>query len=132
MEKKLRHSRQREQIYEYLCSTCEHPSADMVYEALRRENPNLSLGTVYRNLKLLEETGRVRRVTTLQNVERYDACCGDHAHFICKSCGCVKDLTVVNRDIGRDSCHVDPGDSVEWMNVTFGGICSDCRAQTKQ
>ena len=132
MEKKLRHSRQRELIYEYLCSTHEHPSADMVYEHLREDNPNLSLGTVYRNLKLLEETGRIRRVTTLQNVERYDACCGDHAHFICNSCGKVKDLSVVDRQVGSQSCSVDPGDRVEWMNVTFGGICGECAMKKAQ
>ena len=54
MEKKLRHSHQREMIYNYLLNTEGHPSADMVYDALREEIPNLSLGTVYRNLKLLE------------------------------------------------------------------------------
>ena len=132
MEKKLRHSRQREMIYEYLCSTCEHPSAEMVYEHLKGDNPNLSLGTVYRNLKLLEETGRVRRVTTLQNVERYDACCGDHAHFVCQSCGCVKDLSVVDRQAGSQSCHVEPGDRIDWMNVVFGGVCADCLSKPLQ
>ena len=126
MERKLRYSRQRELIYEYLCSTKEHPSADMVYERLRTEHPNLSLGTVYRNLKLLEETGRIRRVASLQNVERYDACCADHAHFVCERCGRVKDLAPLDARLGRESCHVEPDDSVRWMNVVFGGVCADC------
>ena len=87
MEKKLRHSHQRERIYQYLCASMEHPSAEMIYDALRCEIQGLSLGTVYRNLKLLEGLGKVRRVASYQNSERYDACCGDHAHFVCSQCG---------------------------------------------
>lgn len=128
MEKKLRHSRQRDMIYDYLISTKEHPSADMVYAHLKPDNPNLSLGTVYRNLKLLEEMGRVKKVTTVQNVERYDACCSDHAHFVCEKCGKVKDLTVLNAQAGKDSCNVPEEDEVLWMNVIFGGVCSACKA----
>lgn len=126
MEKKLRYSRQRDMIYEYLCSSKEHPSADMVYEHLRNEMPNLSLGTVYRNLKVLEEMGKIRRVTTLQNVERYDACCYDHAHFVCDSCGCVKNLPVLDTQKVSDICEVDAEDIVTRMNITFGGICTEC------
>lgn len=125
-EKKLRHSRQRDMIYEYLLSTREHPSADMVYEHLREANPNLSLGTVYRNLKLLEDMGKVRRITSLNHVERYDACCADHAHFVCEECGRVKDLVVLDAQAGRESCRVDEADEIRWMNVLFGGICAEC------
>ena len=107
MEKKLRHSHQREMIYNYL------------------------LGTVYRNLKLLEETGKVRRVSASQNVERYDAKCFDHAHFVCRKCGSVKDLTELNSKAVGESCHVDEGDSIEWMDIIFGGICSECKAAEK-
>ena len=91
MEKKLRYSRQREMIYEYLRGTCEHPSAETVYEALRPQIPGLSLGTVYRNLKLLEELGKIQRISA-QGIERYDACQGDHAHFLCEKCGMLRDL----------------------------------------
>ena len=128
MEKKLRHSHQREMIYNYLLNTEGHPSADMVYDALREEIPNLSLGTVYRNLKLLEETGKVRRVSASQNVERYDAKCFDHAHFVCRKCGGVKDLTeLISKAVG-ESCHVADGDRIEWMDIIFGGICAECSA----
>ena len=58
MEKKLRYSRQREMIYQYLLTSEEHPSAETVYNDLKPEMPELSLGTVYRNLKLLEELGK--------------------------------------------------------------------------
>ena len=129
MEKKIRHSRQRDLIYEYLMSTKAHHSADMVYESLRPTNPNLSLGTVYRNLKLLEEMGLVRRVTTLQSTERYDANVADHAHFECDTCGCVNDLEILDLDKAKESCGVNKKDNIKWMNLVFGGTCECCMKQ---
>ena len=129
MEKKLRHSRQRELISEYLMSACDHPSAEMIFEALREKMPNLSLGTVYRNLKLLEEQGSIRKVTTYQNTDRYDARSDDHAHFVCSRCGCVKDLAPLDAAAARSCCGVSGSDDVRWMNVIFGGICSACMNQ---
>ncbi|MDO4565607.1 MAG: transcriptional repressor [Clostridia bacterium] len=131
MERKIRYSRQRERIYEYLCSTKEHPSADMIYEDLRGEIKNLSLGTVYRNLRLLEDMGKVQRVTTLQNVERYDAKCEDHAHFACQVCGRVTDLSSVNRAAAQKACGVDEGVRVYSVNLTFKGVCEDCLSAGK-
>ena len=57
-----RYSRQRELIYQALCQTDEHPTAEMVYRWLKPENPALSLGTVYRNLNLLADEGVIRRM----------------------------------------------------------------------
>ena len=59
MAKTIRHSRQREKIYNYLVDAIEHPTAEMIHTALREEIPGLSLGTVYRNLNLLEELGKI-------------------------------------------------------------------------
>jgi len=128
MEKKQRYSHQREEIMEYLSSTTEHPSADMVYTHLKATMPSLSLGTVYRNLKLLEESGRIRRVTTPQNVERYDARCCDHGHFVCERCGSVKDLSVIDPQAARQGCELEEGDRVQWVNLIFGGVCAACAA----
>ena len=85
-----RYSRQRELIYEALRQTDEHPTAEMVYHWLKPENPNLSLGTVYRNLNLLADEGTIRRMAF--PVERYDARTEPHPHFCCDRCGCVYDL----------------------------------------
>ena len=83
---KMRNSATRNSIYQYLCGTKEHPSAEMIFNDLKGDLPNLSLGTVYRNLKQLEEIGRVIRVTTVDNHERYDANCEDHVHLVCERC----------------------------------------------
>ena len=126
MEKKLRYSHQRERIYQYLASSKEHPSAEMVYNTLRPEIPGLSLGTVYRNLKLLEELGKVRRVTSYQGTERYDACCGDHAHFLCEGCGLLHDLGCANSEAIRAAIVLEEGYTLNKLDLTVTGLCPNC------
>lgn len=125
-EKKIRYSQQREQIYNYMLSTKEHPSAEMVYDALKADHPHLSLGTVYRNLNLLAELGKIRRVATVHNVDRYDAVCEDHAHFVCEQCGKVEDLDHADmekvKDLFRGSCD----HRILRLNVVMEGRCGDC------
>lgn len=126
MEKKLRHSRQRDRIYEYLAASKEHPSAEMVYNDLRPEIPGLSLGTVYRNLKLLEELGKVRRVTSFQGAERYDACCGDHVHFLCGCCGRLQDVELADTETIRSAIQLGDGFQLAKLDLTITGICPNC------
>lgn len=129
MEKKVRYSHQRERIYEYLLASIEHPSAEMVYEALRPEIRGLSLGTVYRNLKLLEDLGKVRRVTTYQGSERYDAICGDHIHFICHSCGTIRDINGVDTEQLRESIPLNAGYEASKLDLVITGHCPQCTQQ---
>ena len=126
MEKKIRHSHQRDRIYEYLVRSPEHPSAEMIYQDLRPEIPGLSLGTVYRNLKLLEELGKVRRVASHQGTERYDAICGDHAHFLCQRCGRLHDLSAVDSEALRAAIRLDAGCTLTKLDITVTGICPNC------
>lgn len=128
MVAKLRRSEQRELIYSYVCASTAHPSAEEVYNALKSEVPALSLGTVYRNLKLLENLGKLRRVAARQNVERYDATITDHAHFVCTECGGVTDLSDV------DICKIKTENapmcgSVVGVDLIFEGICNACRSR---
>lgn len=115
-------------IYQYLLATKEHPSAEMIYNDLREEIQGLSLGTVYRNLKLLEELGKVRRVASFQNVERYDAVCGDHVHFLCTGCGCVSDVMDADADALRKSIPLTNGYRIEKFDLTLTGRCPQCMA----
>ena len=127
MEKKLRHSHQRDMIYNYLISTKEHPSAEMIYEDLKKVEPSLSIGTVYRNLKLLEELGMVKKVTSVNNVERYDAMTSDHIHFVCDKCGAVMDLPEFDQNLFKEKFANIAYGNIEWVNVILGGTCSKCR-----
>ena len=126
MERKLRHSHQRDRIFQCVQETKEHPSAEMVYTSLKDEMPGLSLGTVYRNLKLLEELGKVRRVTSYQGVDRYDAICEDHVHFICQGCGCIEDIDAVDRDRLRSVLSLGDGYCCTKLDLIVSGLCPKC------
>ncbi|MCC8063556.1 MAG: transcriptional repressor, partial [Clostridiales bacterium] len=121
-----RYSRQRELIYEYLCGTTEHPTAEMIYASLKPQSPHLGLGTVYRNLSLLCEDGRVRRLPF--PVERYDGNLSEHAHFCCQQCGKVSDLflseTAVSETEEAVARHY--GHQVHHHELIYYGVCAQC------
>lgn len=120
-----RYSRQRELIYQKLMETEEHPTAEMLYGWLKPENPNLSLGTVYRNLNLLAEEGIIVRMPF--TVERYDAKTHPHPHFRCKACGGVYDLEGLAYDRALDEeVEMCSGHRVERHDMIFLGTCARC------
>ena len=121
-----RYSRQRELIYQTLCGTDEHPTAEMVYRWLKPENPSLSLGTVYRNLNLLADEGVIRRMAF--PVERYDARTAPHPHFCCDRCGGVYDLDLpYDPELDRQALRAS-GFSVTEHELTFHGLCEGCQS----
>lgn len=120
---KLRYSRQRELIYDTLKCSKQHPTAEMIYQMLKPENPSLSLGTVYRNLNLLAEEGIILRMPF--PVDRYDANTHEHPHFLCKTCGNLYDLEM---SVGEklDDLVNELGYQVERHDLIFRGTCKDC------
>lgn len=88
----LRYSRQREVIKEFLMTRKDHPTADTVYRNVRQQNPNISLGTVYRNLTLLADIGEIIRLRVGDGVDHFDGDTSPHYHFICTDCGGISDL----------------------------------------
>lgn len=128
--KPRRSSRQQELIYQFLCHTTEHPTAEMVYQALKPQLPNLSLGTVYRNLNRFCEEGKLRRVRFA--VERYDCNLSPHAHFCCQRCGQVSDLmpdqpVEIDRTVSRQYGH-----QVQCHELVCYGICAACLQEQGQ
>ena len=120
-------SRQREAIRENLMHRKDHPTADMVYTDIRQIYPNISLGTVYRNLTLLAGQNVIRKVVTDDGILRFDATTTPHDHFVCRCCNRVIDLQPGSRDYTR----VLPGDDfegdVEDYQLTFYGVCGECK-----
>ena len=92
MEQRSKHFKKREAILNCLRSTTCHPSAEWVHAQLKAEYPEISLGTVYRNLALFKEQGLIISVGTVNGVERFDANTEPHVHFICDTCDAVIDL----------------------------------------
>lgn len=114
-------------ILNTLQETSVHPTADWVYAKLKPRYPNLSLGTVYRNLKKFCETGKAVSVGVINGQEHFDARVEPHAHFVCKRCGAVLDVPgefFRREELDRLSSQV--GLRLESAQVTFEGECPQC------
>lgn len=124
----LKRSKQREAIKSYLMGQKNHPTADMVYTAVRQEFPNISLGTVYRNLTLLSDIGEILRLNIGDGVDRFDATTEPHYHFICRECGNVIDLDVDAEALSRITTVAAKNFSGQIVGHTthFYGLCENC------
>lgn len=123
---KLKYSRQREAIKEFLLQRHDHPTADVVYENLRQEFPNISLGTVYRNLSLLAEMGEIQKLTTGSGADRFDGCTHRHYHFICTECHSVHDLDMEPMDALTSEAGKHFDGQIKGHLAYFYGLCGDC------
>ena len=122
----LKYSRQRESIKKFLMTRTEHPTAETIYENLRKEYPKISLGTVYRNLSLLTDIGEIQTISTGVGPDRFDGNPKPHYHFICKHCGQVMDLNMQGLEhINLLAQHDFPG-IIEGHSVFFYGRCEAC------
>ena len=124
----MKRSRQRDAIVAFLKTRKDHPTADMVYQEIRNEIPNISLGTVYRNLAQLSERGDILRLPCDGKVDHFDADTRPHYHFICNVCGCVKDLQLPYTQ-SLDASAAENFDGVITKHtLLFEGYCNDCSA----
>ncbi len=122
----MRKSRQREIILSVVRSTDCHPTADWVYHEARKQIPSISLGTVYRNLKVLSDSGEIRSYEGPGGVNRYDGTVETHYHFRCELCGAVIDLQEsVDLDLDRRVSE-RTGLDIKYHVLEFRGVCVDC------
>lgn len=121
----LKYSRQRESIKSFLLSRYDHPTADIIYINVRKEFPNISLGTVYRNLALLAELGEIIKITT-DGADRFDAHVEPHSHFICRKCHNLLDIHLENEDFINAQAQKAFSGQIEGHTVQYYGICGNC------
>lgn len=128
--KLFRYSKQRQKMLEVLQNTKEHPSADLMYEKMKKTFPSISLGTVYRNLGVLNEQGLVNRIMHTGSADRFDADMNDHSHFYCDSCGTIYDIPE------ESSAHSDnnlaDGHKIERQTTSYYGMCRECLNKNNQ
>ena len=122
------YSKQREVIYRILAGTSNHPTAEWIFQRARVELPNISLGTVYRNLQLLRDLGRIREIATGPVHTRFDALMEPHHHFICTECGGMRDL-FVQLPVDLIPFAQTGGVEVEGCRVEFYGKCEECAGE---
>ena len=126
----MKYSRQRELIKAYLASTTSHPTADKVYDEIRKEIPNISLGTVYRNLSQLVDTGEIIKVNCGDGCDHFDGTTAPHQHFICTECKEVLDLEMDPIDHINSTANKNFAGSITGSVTYFFGLCPDCIKKT--
>ena len=127
MECTIRHSRKRDAILSAIRSTTCHPSADWVYQTLKPTHPDLSLGTVYRNLDFFKQHGMIQSVGVVQGQERFDGNTSPHTHFVCDHCGDVLDLHDIDPEPQLEETVASQYQlRVHRRELTFYGLCQTC------
>lgn len=125
--KKHRMTKQRKLILEVLRNTTIHPTADWIYEQVRKEISNISLGTVYRNLKLLAEMGEISVLDYGSSYSRFDGNPENHYHFTCTKCNSVFDVNIpMDKIIDEEITNKTPF-LVKSHRMEFYGLCSKCQ-----
>lgn len=123
----MKYSKQRELVLKALQNNVVHPTADFIYDVLKKELPSISLATVYRNLNQLAENGIIRKIAGLDGCVHFDHNTHPHYHFICTKCNKVYDVPY---DIIPDlveQIFAKTNLVVESYDISFKGICSECR-----
>lgn len=128
----MRLTPQRQVILEELAKVTSHPTANEVYDMVRKKLPRIGLGTVYRNLEFLAEKGVILKLEVGGTQKRFDATVEPHYHVRCSSCGKVDDVHLkvqqhINQLAENASTHEILG-----HNIEFFGICHDCQVAQKE
>ena len=129
-EKKYRMTHQRNVILEEVQKGPPHPTADEIYERVRKRLPRISLGTVYRNLDVLATCGLIRKLEPGQSQMRFEAETTEHYHTVCTRCGKIEDapiepsddaLEVLEKALGKLTRYGIFGHKLEFL-----GLCKEC------
>lgn len=121
----LKYSKQREVIKNFLMTRKDHPTADVVYAHVQKDLPNISLGTVYRNLSLLSDLGEIQRLQLGTGTDHFDADTSIHHHFVCAKCNQIIDLELDIDDITTLANYNFKGE-IQGHITYFYGVCEEC------
>lgn len=127
---KYRLTPQRKVILEELRNTTAHPTADELYEKVRKRMPRISLGTVYRNLDMLSAQGVIQKLHFAESQMRFDGKTETHSHIYCIYCGKISDIEA-EFDLSELLRDLDTDYSVKGYILNFYGICPSCQNQNK-
>ena len=127
-----RKSQQRDRILQILQKTNSHPTADWIYSKLKEEIPDLSLGTVYRNLKVLMEQGHIQKLPFGSTFDRFEAKIAPHYHLVCEKCGTVIDFEMPEYlDINQKAEKMSSF-KISRHRIDFFGLCENCQKKQKE
>ncbi|BAB04670.1 peroxide-responsive transcriptional repressor PerR [Halalkalibacterium halodurans] len=128
---RVRMTPQRHAILEYLFESMTHPTADEIYKALEGRFPNMSVATVYNNLRVFKEAGIVKELTYGDSSSRFDCVTSDHYHVICEECGKIVDFHYPGLDEVETLAEHVTGFKVSSHRMEIYGICPDCQKKSQ-
>ena len=129
LENNMRLTSQRQVILEELRKVKSHPTANEIYDMVRRRLPRIGLGTVYRNLDLLADYGIIKKLEVGGEQKRFDGDVSQHYHVRCVKCGCVEDIDVERRSDLDENASACCDYKILDHHVQFSGICGNCLPQ---
>ncbi len=132
MKNILRMTHQRELILEELGNCHNHPTADALYERIKKKLPRISLATVYRNLEILSEAGMIRKLEICGRQKRFDKEVEQHDHIFCVQCRRIDDIKFDQSRIISLEEDQSQGYKISGCRIEFFGICSKCQAKNKK
>ena len=130
-EKNRRITKQRQVILEELRKLNTHPSADEIYKVVRRRLPRISLGTVYRNLEILAQMGKIQKLELSGSLKRYDWDTNKHYHIRCVCCDRVDNAPVAPLNQLEDELYEATVFEIIGHNLEFTGLCPECSRKSK-
>lgn len=123
-----RNTQQRQLVYDVVQKSCDHPTAETVYIRCREDAPNISLGTVYRNLAHLSESGAIKRLVSGAGPDHFDFNLESHYHFLCTHCG---EMTDIPKEVSPSEKEVmapkDAGFDIKSYSLIYMGVCPECK-----
>ena len=120
-----RNTRQRKLVLDVVRGRCDHPTAEQIYQSVVQEDPNVSRGTVYRNLAVLVQEGLVLQIDA-PDANHYDLRCDPHHHLICTRCAQVIDVDVPYDAALDESVGAESGYAISGHQMLFYGVCPSC------
>lgn len=121
-----RNSKQRQLVLQTLRSVDCHPTAEEVFQMVRKENPTISLGTVYRNLNLLADMGEILKLDLGSESVHFDGTKKEHGHLVCSRCGAIEDLPCELSESVRALMENDLNREMDTIYLTVTGLCKAC------
>ncbi|TKB24131.1 transcriptional repressor [Desulfopila sp. IMCC35006] len=128
----MRLTTQRQIILEELSKVTSHPTANEVYDMVRRRLPRIGLGTVYRNLELMADVGVILKLEVGGTQKRFDATVEPHYHVRCSSCGKVDDIDIAVQEQINQVAEKASNYKILGHHIEFSGICSDCMGKNQE
>ena len=125
-------TRQRTVILKELRNSDAHPSADELYQMVRKKLPRISLGTVYRNLEILSELGKIQKLELSGTLKRYDGDPRRHYHIRCVQCNSVANAPLAPLNQLEDELYKTTVFEIIGHNLEFTGLCQNCSLKQKK